>query len=54
MHVSATASDHPEHAVLADVAVAIHDETQHIARAGVIRPGGRRYVEAPRSLGQRC
>ena len=42
-----------EHApALAEVAAAIQDETQPLARAEVIRPGGRRYAGAPRSLGQ--
>ena len=36
----------------AEVAAAIRDETQRLARAGVIRPEGGRHAGAPRSLGR--
>lgn len=54
-----SAVDHPVRAypayeALAEVAAAIQDETQSLARADVIRPGGHRYAGAPRSLGQWC
>ena len=50
-----TVHDCWEHAAaLAEVAAAIQDKTQPLARAGVIRPGGGRYVRASRSLGRWC
>jgi len=39
---------------LAEVAAAIRDETQPLARVGMIRPESGRYAGAPRSLGQWC
>jgi hypothetical protein len=49
------AHHHREHTpALAEAAAAIQDETQPLARADVIRPGGHRHAGTPRPLGQWC